>query len=116
MPPSPQRKKASALGTLLGGTAPAARQQAPPVRPAAVRGHAKPPSDAAAFLAQAFGLDSLDDPDPPTFLPSSKFTGARAGWVFKDGDFGVGYYVTPRRPKELRFRRPDQFSDFIDSW
>jgi hypothetical protein len=26
------------------------------------------------------------------FLPSSSFDGAKEGFVFKNGDFGIGYY------------------------
>ena len=88
-------RKGSALGMLLGG-APAASSTARPqaARTAAARPLAKPPESAADFLAHAFGLESLDDPDPPTFIASSKWTGPRPGWVFKGGDFGVG--CTPR--------------------
>lgn len=43
------------------------------------------------------------------FLPSSTFTGARAGYVFKAGDEGVGYYVDEPlhlRPREQAKAKP----------
>lgn len=85
-------RKGSALGTLLGDAPPATSTARPSqaTRTTAARPLTKPPESASDFLAHAFGLESFDDPHPPTFLASSKWTGPRPGWVFKQGDFGVG--------------------------
>lgn len=29
----------------------------------------------------------------PVFISNSNFTGAKAGYVFKNGDRGIGYYI-----------------------
>ena len=72
-------RSGGALGNLLSSTPPLPVNQ--------------PPETAAAALAAAFGLSSLDCDEPDTFAPADAFRGPKPGWVFKHGELGLGYYV-----------------------
>jgi len=58
--------------------------------------------------AQAFVLAAGADAPPPTtaaaleeYMPSDAFEGARAGYVFKNAHYGVGYYRDEPQPIEV---------------
>jgi len=56
------------------------------------------------FLVASDALVATEAEVPPEeFIPAEKFAGARAGYVFKNDHYGVGYYLDEEPPKTVTY-------------